>query len=160
MIEDDTRQTIKFVAWLIGIIIFLYAAAVLIFYKASNPERNETKQLNQIALAKSPITKIEKNYHLDRGVNSYSLKGSSKNHQQYYFIYLPGSKKGYLLSAKKGVGEAKVRSSYQAQNPNNKITKVNLGWYNNRAVWEVTAKDSSDHYQYQLYEFKNGNLLG
>ena len=73
---------------------------------------------------------------------------------------MPGSKKGYLLSAKKGVSEAKVRSSYQAQNPNNKITKVNIGWYNNRAVWEVTAKDSADRYQYQLYEFKNGNLLG
>lgn len=160
IIEDDTKQTFKFIAWLIAIIVLLYFSFLLIFYKASSPVRNETRELNQIVLQKSPIKKIERNYHLDRGVNSYSAKGVAKNRQTYYFIYLPASKKAYLLSSKKGVNETVVRNKYRTRYPDDKINAVNLGWYQNKAVWEVAAKDSAGDYHYKLYEFKNGNLLG
>ncbi len=160
IIEDDTKQTLKFIAWLIGILVLLYLVFLLVFYKASAPERNETHQLNQIALQKSPITKIERNYHLNRGVNSYSALGQAKDRSKYYFIYLPGTKKAYLLSADKGVSEKNVARQYTTSRPTDKIVEVNLGWYKNKAVWEVTAKNSNGNYRYQLYEFKNGNLLG
>lgn len=160
IIEDDTKQMFKFIAWLMGIIVVLYFSSLLIFYKASSPERHQTRVLNQIVLQKSPITKIERNYHLDRGVNSYAVKGLSKNKKTYYFIYLPASKKAYLLPAKKGVSETSIKNKYSAKHPSDQLMEVNLGWYRNRAAWEVTGKDTAGDYRYQLYEFKNGNLLG
>lgn len=160
MIKDDTRQTIEFVAWLVGIIVFIYFAFLVIFYKSSSPERNETRQMNQIALQKSPIRQIKKNYHLNRGTNSYALEGTAKDHSKYYFIYLPGSKKAYLFPATKGVSEQTVRKKFATKRPSDQIAKVNLGWYRNQAVWEVTSKNAMGDYNYQLYEFKSGKLIG
>lgn len=160
MIKDDTRQTLKFVAWLVAVIVLFYFVFLIVFYKSSSPERMETRELQQIAMQKSPITRIEKNYHLNRGVNSYSLMGTAKNRSTYYFIYLPGSKKAYLLPANKGVSELFIRSKYHSKHHSEKIIKVSLGWYRGRAVWEVTSKNSIGNYHYQLYEFKNGNLIG
>ncbi|WEV71634.1 hypothetical protein OZY43_04265 [Lactobacillus sp. ESL0785] len=159
MIKDDTRQTIKFIIWLIVVIILAYCLTVVIFYKAGKPAQGEMQEVSRIATEKTPITRVQTYYHLDRGINSYSLKGSGKK-GSYYFIYLPGSKKGYLFPTKKGVSEAAIRSKFKAQGATGKISQVNLGWYRGRAVWEVTAKNSSGSYNYKLYEFKNGNLVG
>ena len=160
MIQDDTKQTFKFLAWVFIILIFLYFAFIVIFYKAGNPERSEIRELNRIAVEKTPIKYTEKNYHLNRGVNSYALKGLTKNHRTYYFIYLPGSKKAYLYSASKGVNEGLIRNKYSANEPNEKITEVNLGWYKNKPVWEVSSKNIAGEYHYQLYNFKDGKLVG
>lgn len=159
MIKDDTKQTFKFLMWLLAILVLLYFFFVIIFYKAGNPERNETRELQKVALQKTPIKYPVKDYHLNRGVNSYALKGTDKNHTVYYFIYLPGSKKGYLLPASEGVSESTIRNKYSSQKPNEEITEVNLGWYQGKAVWEVSSRNSTGRYNYQLYEFKNGNLL-
>ncbi|KGG54235.1 hypothetical protein [Lactobacillus sp. wkB10] len=160
MIQDDTKQTFKFLAWVFIILIFLYFAFIVIFYKAGNPERSETRELNRIAIEKTPIKYTEKNYHLNRGVNSYALKGLTKDHKTYYFIYLPGSKKAYLYSARRGVNEGLIRNKYIAKEPNEKITEVNLGWYKNKPVWEVSSKNIAGEYHYQLYNFKDGKLVG
>ncbi|CAM3114295.1 Uncharacterized protein YpmB [Lactobacillus bombicola] len=159
MIKDDTKQAITFLAWLTAIIIVLYFLLLAIFYKASKPERSQVQEINALALSKTPIKHIEKNYHLNRGINSYALKGQVKK-QSYYFIYLPGSKKAYLFPANKGVSEHVVRNKFSGKRANYSIIKVNLGWYKKQAVWEVTAKDQANRYTYQLYEFKNGKLLG
>ncbi|BDR60509.1 hypothetical protein [Lactobacillus xylocopicola] len=160
MIKDDTRQTIKVVAWLVAALVLLYFATLVIFYRASRPERSQTQEINRVARQKTPITTITKNYHLDRGVNSYALMGVGKNKQKYYFVYLPGSKRAYLLPAQKGLSEAAIRAKFTAKTPGEKITKVNLGWYRGRAVWETTSKNYAGSYHYRLYDFKNGNLIG
>jgi uncharacterized protein YpmB len=160
MIKDDTRQAIKFIGLLIIILLLGYFLIITIFYKAGNPERSEIHELNKVALQKTPITHIEKSYHMNRGVNSYSLEGFTKNHKRYYFIYLPGSKKGYLLPKNKGITEAGIRSKFSSNKPQEQILKVNLGWYHKRAVWEVTSKNKVGDYNYNLYDFKSGNLIG
>ena len=160
MIQDDTKQTFKFLAWVFLILVLLYFAFIIIFYKAGNPERAETRELNKIALQKTPIKYTEKTYHLNRGINSYSLKGLTKNHKTYYFIYLPGSKRAYLYPASKGVNEAVIRNKYSTKRPSAKITEVNLGWYQNKPVWEVSSKNDAGEYHYQLFDFKNGKLIG
>ncbi|WEV36095.1 hypothetical protein [Lactobacillus sp. ESL0677] len=160
MIKDDTRQTIKFVTWVVIIIVLLYLMFVALFYQAGQPGRNETQNVKQIATSKTPITLVQASYHLDREVNSYSVKGISKHNGTYYFIYLPGSKKGYLYPAKKGVSETKIRSEFNQKRTGGKINQVNLGWYKNKPVWEVTAKNAAGDYSYKLYEFKTGNFIG
>ena len=39
MINDDTKQTVKFLTYILILIVFLYFAFIIIFYKAGNPER-------------------------------------------------------------------------------------------------------------------------
>ena len=49
MIRDDTRQTIKFVIWVIGIIIAIYIASVAIFYGAGSQSRNNDREITKLA---------------------------------------------------------------------------------------------------------------
>ena len=159
MIKDDTRQTIKFVAWVIAIIIAVYIAAVIIVFMAGSPSRKNDRQISQVASQKTPIKNIQQYYHLNRGTDSYALKGTAKKGQVYYFIYLPNSKKAYLLPSRKGVGENEIRSKFNQQHGQQKISNVNLGWYKGQAVWEVTSQNSQGNYSYTLYKFKNGSKI-
>lgn len=159
MIQDDTRQTIKFIVWVIVIAIVAYIASVIIFYKAGTPSRNSERQISQIAMQKTPIKNVDKYYHLDRGVNSYALKGTNAKGKKYYFIYLPKSKKAYIYPSNKGVSESKIRDAYKSEYANATINDINLGWYQGKAVWEVTSKTKSGNYNYVLYDFKNGNEI-
>ncbi|GAA3636330.1 hypothetical protein GCM10022297_13740 [Lactobacillus hamsteri] len=159
MIQDDTRQTIKFIVWVVVIAIVAYIASVVIFYRAGTPSRNNERQISQIALKKTPIKNVDTYYHLDRGVNSYALKGTNAKGKNYYFIYLPKSKKAYIYPSNKGVSEKRVRDAYKSSHSNSQISNVNLGWYQGKAVWEVSAKTKSGNYNYVLYDFKDGNEI-
>lgn len=159
MIRDDTRQTIKFVIWVVVLIIIAYIASVVIFFKAGTQSRDNNRQIAQIATQKTPIKSVQTYYHLDRGVSSYSLKGMNNKGKVYYFIYLPHSKKAYLYPAAKGKGESQIRTNFKQKHPNYTINQINLGWYKGNPVWEVTTKNNNGNYSYYLYEFKTGNEI-
>lgn len=84
MIRDDTRQTIRFI---IGVIVF-YIGSIFVFFRAGSSSRQNDRTIAQVASQKTPITNIQTYYHLDRGTNSYALKGTDKKGQTYYFVYL------------------------------------------------------------------------
>lgn len=159
MIKEDTRQTIKFVIWVLVIAIVGYIASVVIFYRAGTSSRSNDQQIRQIAMQKTPIKNIQTYYHLDRGVNSYSLKGTNAKGKDYYFIYLPKTKKAYLYQGTKGVSESAVRKTYNADHPGLKINGVNLGWYQSKPVWEVASTDKSGNYNFSIYDFKTGKEI-
>lgn len=159
MIRDDTRQTIKFIIWTLIVIIVLYIASVFIFFRAGTQSRDNDKQITQLAMQKTPIRNVQNYYHLDRGTNSYSLEGTNKKGQTYYFIYLPKTKKAYLYPAKKGVSKSKIKNEFKRLHPKQSISEINLGWYQGEAVWEVTSKNKNNDYSYSLYEFKSGNEI-
>ncbi|WP_369823583.1 hypothetical protein [Lactobacillus sp. HT06-2] len=117
------------------------------------------QKITQLAQQKTPIKVVQKYYHLDRGVNSYSLKGTNSRGEVYYFIYLPHSQHAYLYSGKRGVSASKVRDSFSQRHAGQKITAVNLGWYEGKPVWEVSAKNAEGNLAFALYDFKNGNEL-
>lgn len=101
MIQDDTKQTIKFVTWVISLIIIAFFCKYCdFFYYAGSKSRGNNQRVVQLAASKTPITNIEQYYHLDRGTSSYSITGTNKKGRRYYFIYLPNSKKAYLYPLK------------------------------------------------------------
>lgn len=157
MIQDDTKQTIKFVAWVISLIIIAFFVSIAIFYYAGSKSRGNNQRVVQLAASKTPITNIEQYYHLDRGTSSYSITGTNKKGRRYYFIYLPNSKKAYLYPAKRGVSETTIKNNFKSSHSNATINHINLGWYKGEAVWEVAYKKSNGNLGYTLYEFKNGN---
>lgn len=153
MLKDDTRQTIKFVGWVIGLVIVAFLAGIAIFYYAGSKSRGNDQKVAELATSKTPISNIQGYYHLDRGTSSYALAGTNKKGKQYYFIYLPNSKKAYLYPATRGTSESKFKSTHSDAT----INKINLGWYKGEAVWEVAYKKQNGNLGYTLYEFKNGN---
>lgn len=157
MMQDDTRQTIKFVAWVIGIIVILFLASIGIFYYAGSKSRGNDQKIAQVVASKTPITQIQKYYHLDRGTSSYSISGTGKKGKKYYFIYLPNSKKAYLYQANRGVSETEIKKKFKSTHSDATINHINLGWYKGEAVWEVAYKKKNGNLGYTIYEFKNGN---
>ncbi len=159
MIRDDTRQTIKFIIWVIIFIIIFYLGSIFVFYQAGKPSRDSDKEMAKLASQQTPIRNIQTYYHLDRGVSSYSLKGTSSKGQTYYFIFLPHSKKAYLYSSKKSTSEAAIRNSFKLTHANRFIKAINLGWYQGKPAWEVAYQNKNGNLGYSLYDFKNGKEI-
>lgn len=159
MIQDDTRQTIKFIVWVVVIAILFYIASIFVFYKAGSNSRSNEKQIAQTASQKTPITNIQTYYHLDRGTNSYAIKGTDKKGKNYYFVYLPKSKKAYLYQANKGTSENKIKALFKSKNSNDSLKAINLGWYQGKPVWEVTYQTKNNNLGYLLYDFKTGKTI-
>ena len=98
MIQDDTRQTIKFVAWVIGLIIIAFFVSIAIFYAAGSKSRGNDQRIAELARSKTPITNISKYYHLDRGTSSYAINGTNKKGKDIIlFICLIQKRHTYIL---------------------------------------------------------------
>lgn len=135
-----------------------FVGAVVVFNIALEPKRNQISEVGEIALDKTPITKIQKYYHLNRDVNSLALAGTNKN-KKYYFVYLPKTKKAYLYQNTKGVTEAQVINVFLKDHKDRKITDVNLGWYKKRPVWEISYTKTNKKIGYVIYNFEDGEEL-
>ena len=98
MIRDDTRQTIRFIIGVIVFLIVFYIGSIFVFFRAGSSSRQNDRTIAQVASQKTPITNIQTYYHLDRGTNSYALKGTDKKGQTYYFVYLTHSKKASQIA--------------------------------------------------------------
>lgn len=72
------KKGLKITGIVVGIIAVIYLCLCFVFYFATKPASDKAKQTNEIALEKTPITTITKNYHLSRSVESNSLAGTSK----------------------------------------------------------------------------------
>ncbi len=158
MISDDTRKTIRFIIWVLVFVVLFYIGSVLVFFGAGSPSRKNDRQMASLASQQTPIINVQNYYHLDRGVNSYALKGTSRKGKEYYFIYLPHSKKAYVYPARKGESQTKIRRRFNRLGIG-KISTINLGWYKGKAAWEVSYQKSNGSLGYALYDFKSGEML-
>lgn len=158
IIQDRLKIVFQYIGWLLVFLAIVYAGLVAIFY---NGQKAHTKQEVEVQklVKRTAITNIDKYYHLNRGIKSYSVEGSRKNGKKAYFVYLPKRKKAYYYTADQGVSESQVKSQFQKSYPKKNIKEINLGWYNKQAVWEVSAKNKNGTYCYGLYTFKNGKEL-
>lgn len=153
------KKGLKVTGIVVGVIAVIYLVLCIVFYIATKPASDAVKQTNSVALEKTPITRVTKNYHLSRSVESNSLEGTSKKGENYYFIYLPHSKKAYLYQASKGKSEEQILQTFNDAHPGHDNPKCQLGWYKGIPVWEVTYKKKNGNYGYVLYNFKNGKEL-
>ena len=77
------KKSLKITGIVVGVAAVIYLFICIIFYFATKPMSDSIKQTNDIALQKTPITTITKNYHLSRSVESNSLVGTSKKGKKY-----------------------------------------------------------------------------
>lgn len=59
MLQDDTRQTIKFVSWVIGLIIVAFLASIAIFYYAGSRSRGNDQKLRNWLLVKHQLERFK-----------------------------------------------------------------------------------------------------
>lgn len=153
------KRGLKILGGIVATLVVIYIICLIIFLVGTNPRTKVEKSTEKIAVQKTPITKVEETYHLNRDTNSYSLIGTDKKGKQYYFIYLPKSKKSYLYSSKDGISEEKVLKLFNTQYPGYKNLQIELGWYKDGPVWEITYKKDNGNYGYVIYSFKSGEKL-
>lgn len=158
MFDYDTRATWKFLAWVFGIIVVIYISAIFLMGFATRPYRVAAKTVSDIAVQKTPIKRVNNTYHLSRDVLSYAVRGENSKKQEAYVIYLPKTKKAYYYLAKKGYNETKIRQRFESLHPSQSIVQINLGWYKNKAVWEV-AFNNGKKLGYALFNFNNGKEI-
>ena len=159
MIRDDTRQTIRFIIGVIVFLIVFYIGSIFVFFRAGSSSRQNDRTIAQVASQKTPITNIQTYYHLDRGTNSYALKGTDKKGQTYYFVYLTHSKKAFIYPAKKGKSQSAIEKIFKADHTQQQIKSVNLGWYKGKPVWEVAFQNTKGQLGYISYDFRNGKEI-
>ncbi|MDO4912254.1 MAG: hypothetical protein Q3960_01715 [Lactobacillus sp.] len=156
MTQYEKSLLIKFILWVLGLLVLLYCFFVFIFWSAGAKSRGANAQADQIAKQKAGITEIIKNYHLDRGVSSYTVVGKT-NGQTKYVIYIPHSKRAVVYGEQDGRSETAVINLFKSQHANAKITGVNLGWVKKQAMWEIAYTTGNGNLGYQLYPFQTNS---
>ncbi|APT19217.1 hypothetical protein FC62_GL000193 [Amylolactobacillus amylotrophicus DSM 20534] len=140
-------------------LLLVFCAILIVLKLAIDPRSNSEEQVRTIALRKTPIKTVAEYYHLNRSVRSVSLAGQDSKKKNYYFIYLPKSKKAYLYDTKNGQSKKKILKIFRENHPNRIVKDINLGWYQKHAVWEVHYTKNNGKVGFVLYNFKNGEEL-
>lgn len=161
MIRDDTRQTIRFIIWVIIIAILFYIGSIFVFYRAGSNSRGAEQQMKQVVNQKTPIKSIEQYYHLDRGTSSYALAGTDAHGKGYYLIYLPKTKKAFLYKESKGITAKKLKQRFNrnSSHQSDQIKEINLGWYQKKPTWEISYQKNNGTLGYVLYDFHSGKEI-
>lgn len=153
------KPLLKIAIWTLVSLVIIYIICFIIFMIGTHPLRQQSKNVSELALSKTPITKVEETYHMSQNKVSNSVKGIDKKGQTYYFVYLANSKKAYLYKANEGITENHVKALFDSKHPGHKNLKVEFGWYQNKPVWEISYKKHNGNYGYAIYSFKTGKQL-
>ena len=153
------KPLLKTAIWTLVSLVIIYIICFIIFMIGTHPLRQQSKNVSELALSKTPITKVEETYHISQNKVSNSVKGTDKKGQTYYFVYLSNSKKAYLYKANEGITENHVKALFNSKHPGHDNLKVEFGWYQNKPVWEISYKKANGNYGYAIYSFKTGKQL-
>lgn len=153
------KPLLKTAIWTLVSLVIIYIICFIIFMIGTHPLRQQSKNVSELALSKTPITKVEETYHMSQNKVSNSVKGTDKKGQTYYFVYLSNSKKAYLYKANEGITENHVKALFNSKHPGHDNLKVEFGWYQNKPVWEISYKKANGNYGYAIYSFKTGKQL-
>lgn len=157
--NERLKTFFKYLGGTILTLVIVYLVCFGVLIGASHPNRAAAKSSKNIALAKTPIVNVTNQYHLSRGVVSDSLEGTDKKGKKYYFVYLPKTKKAYLYQSSKGLSRLQAIDRFNSLHPGHSNLKVELGWYHQRPVWEISYKKTNGNYGYAIISFKTGREL-
>ncbi|MCZ3621575.1 hypothetical protein [Lactobacillus mulieris] len=149
----------KYVFAAVAAVVVLIIAFYTVLGLAAHGQAAGKVQAANRAVKYTAIKKVTDYYHLNRGVNSYAVKGQTAKGKTAYYIYLTKQKKGHYLLAKKGYSASQVAKKFSKQHSDTKANGLNLGWYNNEAVWEIAYRKYNGKYGYAIYSFRTGKEL-
>ncbi|QNQ80408.1 hypothetical protein [Lactobacillus sp. PV034] len=157
--NNHVKSIFKTALWTFIVILIIYFICFIVFMFGTHPYRAQAKTVNNLALTKTPITKINHTYHMSLSKVSNSVEGTDKKGAKYYFTYLEGSNKAYLYKASEGISRAQTQNAFNSRHPGHHNLMTTFGWYQNKPVWEISYKKSNGNYGYAIYSFKTGKQL-
>ena len=80
------KKGLEITGIVVGVIAVIYLCLCFVFYFATKRASDQVKQTNEIALEKTPITTITKNYHLSRSVESNITSSICQKAKKLIFI--------------------------------------------------------------------------
>ena len=159
LMNERLKTYFKYLGGTVLTLLIIYLVCFAVFLAATHPTRAQEKTSKDIALSKTPIVNVQRQYHLSRDVVSDSLEGTDKKGKKYYFVYLPKNKKAYLYQASKGLSRSQAIARFNNLHLGHDNLKVEFGWYKDKPVWEISYKKDNGNYGYAIISFKTGREL-
>lgn len=142
--------------------IFLVLMIVLvgiILVQATSPERSAKKQATKIAKEISGIKTVDEFYWFNREETSYTVVGRDADNQGIITIIPEDGTEALIIYSNEGLSDRDAVQAVLDLNETKSISKITLGMYDNKPVWEISAKSKENRLSYYLVDFKTGEII-
>lgn len=157
-----SKHSHKVVAVLISVLIVLIAVVVgtvLIFTQATKPTRTAKKQAISIAKDYADMQQTDDFYWFTWKDTYYSVTGTDSNGKKIIAVIPEDGGNVRVVNQSDGYSEKEIRTIVRDDYKDPTIQKVNFGWFDKQAVWEVITKEEDGTFCYYLLSFKTGEEI-
>jgi uncharacterized protein YpmB len=145
---NSTRQQ-KLNRWLLGIVAFLLiiiVAVTMIFIRSNRPMQQAKREAVQMAEKYADLKTVDHFYWFNREKTYFTVTGENNTGESIIVIVPKSGEKVRVLNQKDGLTDLIFE-------------KANLGIYQDKTAWEITAKDEKGAIFYYLLSFNDGKQI-
>lgn len=130
------------------------------YIKALQPKKDAGEEAFAKAKKAGGLKTMEE-FYLYNGQAAYEVVIGKAENGSKKVVWVPEDEKKKIVvkNYKEGKTKKEILSIAREKLNPKKIISVKLGMEKNVPLWEVTYLDSSDHYNYDYYDFKTGEWL-
>ena len=147
---------------LLSILVLMIVAiigTVVLFVVATIPQRQARQQATQIAQQHAHLTTVENFYTFSRATTYFTVTGKDNEGRNIIVIVPAAGDQITVLNAAEGNNEGQARTIIAQKHPNLTIVRSNLGIFNKRPTWEITARNAQGKFEFFLIDWASGQLV-
>lgn len=152
------RNNLKKIMILVTVIIVAFGTFI-IYRQLTAPKREAQAEATALAKKYAKVRTVKNFYWYNRQKTYFTVDGQNTAGQSVYVVIAQKGGQINIYSHDKGVNEGQARSVVQKAHQPRKITKVALGMWHRKPVWEVTYLNKYNRLCYDLISFKNGSMV-
>ncbi|KRL00063.1 DUF5590 domain-containing protein [Liquorilactobacillus capillatus] len=146
--------------------IMVFAMAVIIIFgtfiiytQLTAPKKEARSEATTLARKYAKLKTVKNFYWYNRQRTYFTVTGQNTSGQDVYVVIAQKGGQINIYSHDKGIDEQKARTIVQRDQQPRKITKVAMGMWQKKPVWEVTYLNKYNNLCYDLISFKDGSLV-
>lgn len=130
------------------------------YIKAMGPRQGASAIAYEKARQESGLVTLDE-FYLYHGLASYSVVVGKTASGEKLVVWIPENKDLDIVTAlyKNGKTKKEITQIAKEQLKSQKIISIKLGMENKVPLWEVTSLDATNHYNYEYYDFKTGEMI-
>ncbi|KRM97504.1 hypothetical protein FC19_GL001545 [Liquorilactobacillus aquaticus DSM 21051] len=152
------RNNLKRIIVLATVIIVAFGAFV-IYSQLTSPRREARAEATKLAQKYAKLKTVKNFYWYNRQKTYFTVDGQNNSGQNIYVVIAQKGGQINIYSHDKGISDSQARSIVRKEHQPKKITKIAMGMWKNKPVWEITYLNKSNRLCYDLVSFKNGSML-
>lgn len=145
--------------YLLSIVLIIFLLGFLGIAKAKSSISTAKNTAFTLAKNYGHLTQTKAFYLYNREKVFYGVEGLDAKNKEVYAIISEDGKKLSIYSKNKVINQIKARQLVQQERHPKKITKLALGMYHNKPVWEVTYYNQNNKLCYDLLSLKDGHVM-